>query len=283
MPRSIRAALHPVGAMGALPAETTYDAAVAHLARGPAARRELEAWRSRPGKAPVVAFARELTSRRLYDVSPAMVEDACARTTHALARDDGTGLRRGVAESVEPIVDWHPNFPIVHTLYFAIERFGRPPLWHELREFWRTDEQARAMLGAPARQHVQEAIRAGAPAADAEEAMWWRLGNAYYSCLREVYVLAVLREAGVPAQYHVIADALFRADFWAGDTIISLYVANAKFRAGATGRKRSARSLLGDVPSFRFADMPRLTQHRYGTVHLPSKDEIQRFADRELG
>lgn len=54
--------------------------------------------------------------------------------------------------------------------------------------------------------------------------MWWRLGNAYYSCLRELYVLAVLREAGVPAEYHVIADALFRADFRAGETIISLYV-----------------------------------------------------------
>jgi hypothetical protein len=211
-----------------------------------------------------------------------MVEDACARTTHALAWDNGVGLRRAVAESVGKVVDWYPNFPIVHTLYYAIECFERPPLWHELREFWRSDDQAQLMLGLPARQCVGQAIRAGALQHDAEEAMWWRLGNAYYSCLREMYVLAVLREAGVPAQYHVIADALFRADFWAGDTIISLYVANAKFRDGAGGRKRSARSLLGDFAGFRFADMPRLTRHQYGTVHLPSKNEIERFADREL-
>jgi hypothetical protein len=268
--------------MGDLPPVTTYESAVAHLTRSPSAQRELAAWRQIPGKAPVVEFARELTSRHLYDVTPAMVEDACARTTHALAWDNGVGLRRVVAESVGKVVDWYPNFPIVHTLYYAIECFERPPLWHELREFWRSDDQAQLMLGLPARQCVGQAIGAGALQRDAEEAMWWRLGNAYYSCLREMYVLAVLREAGVPAQYHVIADALFRADLWAGDTIISLYVANAKFRDGAGGRKRSARSLLGDFAGFRFADMPRLTRHQYGTVHLPSKNEIERFADREL-
>jgi hypothetical protein len=265
-----------------VPAVTTYDDAVAHLTRSARARRELDAWRRLPGKAPVVAFARGLTSRHLYDITPAMVEDACARTTHALAWDDGAGLRRSVAEGVGMVVDWYPDFPIVHTLYYAVERFGRPPLWHELRDFWRTDDQARLMLGLPAAQRVGQAVRAGARQRDVEEAMWWRLGNAYYSCLRELYVLAVLREAGVPAQYHVIADALFRADFWAGDTIISLYVANAKFRDGAGGRKRSARSLLGDFAGFRFAELPRLTRHQYGTVHLPSKDEIERFADREL-
>lgn len=268
--------------MSSLPAETTYDEAVAHLTRSPAARAALDEWARRPGKAPVVAFARQLTSRRLYDVTPAMVEETCERTRHALDGPDGRRLRRGVAESVEAVVDWHPNFPIVHTLHHAIERFGRTPLWDELRDFWRTDEQARSMVGTPARRCVDAAIAQGASRAAAEEAMWWRLGNAYYSCLREVYVLAVLRAAGVPAQYHVIADALFRTDFWAGDTIISLYVANAKFRDGDGGRKRSARSLLGGYPGFRFADMPRLTRHEYGTVHLPSKGEIEDFADRHL-
>jgi hypothetical protein len=269
--------------MDTLPPETTYDSAVAHLTRSAGAARELARWLRLPGKAPVADFARALTSRHLYAITPAMVEEACARTTHALAWENENGLRRDVAESVGAVVDWYPNFPIVHTLYFAIEEFRRPPLWDELRDFWRTDEQAKEMLGLPARRCVNAAIAVGAPGRDAEEAMWWRLGNAYYSCLRELYVLAVLRQAGVPAEYHVIADALFRADFWAGDTIISLYVSNAKFRDGERGRKRSARALLGDFEEFRFADMPRLTRHQYGTVHLPSRDDIERFADQELG
>lgn len=226
------------------------------------ARRELEDWKRRTGKQPVVDFAQSLTSKYLYEITSERIEEAAAKTTHALAWNGGVGLRRDVAESVESIVGWHPNFPIVHTLYYAIEQFRRPPLWLELVEFWRSDRQAKPMLGVEARDAVDQAVGAGASAEAAEEAMWWRLGNAYYSCLREIYILALLREQGIPAQYHVVADALFRADLWVDDTIVSIYVTNAKFRDGAGGRKRSARSILGDFPGFRFVDIPRIRAGR---------------------
>ncbi|HLH64163.1 MAG TPA: hypothetical protein VKV27_00530 [Solirubrobacteraceae bacterium] len=172
----------------------------------------------------------------------------------------------------------------MHSLYFATETLGRPPLWDELVQMWRADGPIKDMLGLPARRVVNEAAAAGHSQSDAQEAMWWRLGNAYYSSLRELYVLAVLREAGFPVEYHVIADALFRVDFWLGDIVISLFVANAQYRDGeGAGRKPSARDIVGDCPAFSFVDMPRLTRHEYGTVHLPSKAEIQRFAAEYLG
>lgn len=139
------------------------------------------------------------------------------------------------------------------------------------------------MIGRPARQAVNAAVAGGHSLEHATEAMWWRLGNSYYSMLRELYVLAVLREGGLAVEYHVIADALFRADFWLGDTVISLFVSNTRYRdGGGGGRKQHPREILGDYPGFRFADMPRLTRHEYGTVHLPSRSEIARFAETAL-
>jgi hypothetical protein len=102
--------------------------------------------------------------------------------------------------------------------------------------------------------------------------MWWRLGNAYYSVLHELYVLSVLREARVAAEYHVLVDAPFRVDFWAGDTVISLFVENDRCRdaAGAGGKLRPE-SILDDQPSLRFAQMPRVIRREYGTVHIPGE------------
>lgn len=140
------------------------------------------------------------------------------------------------------------------------------------------------MLGLPARRVVDEAVRGGCSQADAEEAMWWRLGNAYYSTLRELYVLAVWRCMGQPVEYHVLADALFRADFWVEDTVISLFVINAQYRdGGGAGRKPHPAEILGDCAAFRFAELPRVTRHEYGTVHLPARKEIERFAKDHLG
>src|SRR4051794_6089762 len=110
--------------MGRLPAprherETTYGSAIAHFSRSPTAARKLQEWRARPGKAPVVAFAENLTSAALYSISPAAVEETCQATRHALAWPDGRGLRRSVGERVAEVADWYPNFPLVHTFYYA--------------------------------------------------------------------------------------------------------------------------------------------------------------------
>lgn len=120
--------------------ETTYDAAVAHFGRSDSARDRLQWWASLPGKQPVAAFAVSLTSKALYTVTPADVERACAQTRHALSSPEGRRLRREVGESVSQVADWYPNFPLVHSLYYAIEHLGRPPLWDELIAMWRTED-----------------------------------------------------------------------------------------------------------------------------------------------
>ncbi len=262
---------------------TTYEDVVNRFGRSQRASGELRRWRALPGKAPVVSFAEQMQTRAAYLISPEHVEEACEATRHALEGPAGQRLRRSIGESVTEIANWYPNFPIVHSLYWAVEHLQRPPLWDEFIALWREQEPARTMLGLPAAQAIATAEQAGRSRADAEEAMWWRLGNAYYSLLRELYVLAVLRDTGRAVEYHVLADALFRVDFWLGDTVISLFVANARYRdAEGAGRKLTARRLLSDFPGFKFVEMPRLTRREYGTVHLPSRAEIEQFADRFL-
>lgn len=214
--------------MGLAPTQTTYQQAVAQFTRSRPAAENLASWRSLPGKEPVARFAEELMSQAIYALPPASIERACEETRHAFEWPDGRGLRRSVGDAVREVADWYPNFPLVHSLYFAIETLGRPPLWGELIECGEATAPLREMLGLRARRVVNQAVAAGHSQSDAQEAMWWRLGNAYYSTLRELYVLAVLREAGFPVEYHVIADALFRVDFWLGDVVISLFVANAQ-------------------------------------------------------
>ncbi len=74
--------------------------------------------------------------------------------------------------------------------------------------------------------------------------MRWRIGNYYYSFLREIHLLSILRETGLDLLFHPLADALFRVDAWLGDLVLSLYVGNARYRTvTGTGRKLAAREI----------------------------------------
>ncbi len=78
-----------------------------------------------------------------------------------------------------------------------------------------------------------------------------------------------------------MADALFRVDAWAGRTVLSLYIRNARFRDGRSGRKpRTVDILSGARPPFRYQELRLDTQHTFGCVHLPAADQITAVARR---
>lgn len=114
--------------------------------------------------------------------------------------------------------------------------------------------------------------------------MRWRVGNAYYSFLREVYTIVELRSRGVDLQVHPLADALFRVDCWTDRTAVSLRVGNPKFRAGATqGRKPPAVRILADLqPPVEFADIELRPASEFGSVHLPAREQLDAMAARLL-
>ncbi|MFD9941452.1 hypothetical protein ACFWYW_36375 [Nonomuraea sp. NPDC059023] len=213
----------------------------------------------------------------IYRLAPKDVERVCATTEHALGE-----VRRATAENVSEIVDWHPDFAFTHTFHYVVESMGALPTWQQFRDFIGEDSQGRTMLWHPAQQMVARvAARPSGPSrAVARDAMQWRVGNAYYSFIREIYVVAHLREAGLDVRMHPLADALFRVDFWCGRTACSLLVKNAKFHKDGRGRKRPTSEILsGAKPSFQFHKIQLERASQFGVVHLPSTDQIRLAAD----
>lgn len=138
----------------------------------------------------------------------------------------------------------------------------------------------RERLWQPAQRDIEDAIRTGVPDQLARDAMLWRIGNSYYSFLRELFVIAALRERGVDLRCHPLADALFRVDCWFDRNVISLYIGNATYRDGVAGRKLDPRVLLGDAqPPFRFREIRVGTPRRFGVVHLPDLESLMRAVD----
>lgn len=214
------------------------------------------------------------TTRALYRITRSEVSAVCTRTEHALGR-----VRRSVAESVGPIVDWRPDFAITHVLHYALEERGRLFNWQQFQAFCRDDVRAERMLWSPARSEIRKAVAHGAPPFAARAAMRWRIGNAYYSFLREICTIIELRHRGLDLRAHPLADAVFRVDAWMRDTVLHLYIRNDRFRDGEAGRKPRGDALLGGS-GFRIVPIKLRTPTRYGRVDLPSPHDLDATAAR---
>ena len=252
--------------------KTTSQEVITRFAgRSVTATAALEKWRdARPEVSEVVETHR---SAVLYSVTPDQVEAVCRRTEHALGE-----VKKSEADKVKVIRDWNPSFAFTHILYRSVEVIGELPTYGEFRSFCREDPVACEALWEPAKAEIRSVVsRSDHPRSRVEGAMRWRIGNAYYSFLKELYVLAVLRQSGIDARAHPLADALFRVDCWVENTNVILYVKNSRYRSGVQGRKNSAERMLGDAnPEFDFHVIELETRRKFGVVHLP---ELQRVAE----
>jgi hypothetical protein len=257
--------------------ETTAQEVIATFAVTPRARSLLRQWREDPARPEVSRTVLGHTTRALYELEPFRIEAICQASEHPLG-----DIRKNVAMAVRPVVDWRPDFAFTHVMHLALERIGSLPTFQDFARFCRNDPAGHAALGGPAREIRQRAARQGYPPGQVSQAVRWRIGVAYYSFAREVYTIAVLRAAGLDVRAHPLADALFRVDAWAGRTVLSLYIRNARFRDGPRGRKlRTGDILAGARPPFRCQELRLPTRHEFGCVHLPEPGQIRRMA-REI-
>ncbi len=243
---------------------TTFEDAAAQFAgRSTSAQLLLDQWVLNQVP-PVVHFVKSHKSEVLYALAPADIERVARASEHALG-----SVRRSVAESVRSIADWSTPWAFAHVLHAQLEAEGAVPAYQEFRRYCREDPQARQALWEPAQRTVESAaLSHGREAALA--AMRWRIGNYYYSFLREIHLLAVLRHMQLNLNFHPLADALFRVDAWLDDLVVSLYVGNARYKSSeGKGRKALAQQLLRDAaPPLRFVDLQLPTQQVFGRVHL---------------
>jgi hypothetical protein len=256
--------------------ETTSEEVIATFAVTPRARALLRRWQEDPDRPQVARMVTAHTTKVLYRLRPADIEATCAASNHPLG-----DIRKEVATAVQPVVDWRPDFAFTHVMHLAVEKLGGLPTFTDFACFCRDDPAGVAALGNPSRQIREQACQRGYPAADVSQAIRWRIGLAYYSFVREIYTITVLRGSGIDVRAHPLADALFRVDAWTGRTVLSLYIRNAAFRDGALGRKpRAADILAGAQPPFRHEELRLPVRHEFGRVHLPEPAQIRALAGR---
>lgn len=240
------------------------------------ARRRVDEWTSAPARATVVPAVMAHTSSVVLNVELAEVEEVCRTTTHPLAHID-----KRVVDSAQSIRDWTAPFAVTHVLHFVTERTEAIPTWDRFREACATPP-FEDMLTNPAKQAIEDSVRLDrVPLEVAQQAMTWRIGLFYYSFLREQWVHAHLRHRGIPLRQHPLADALFRIDGWIGDTVLSIYLRNARFRTSTGGRKTTPREHLGHPnPDFTYVDMELTTRPAFGKVHLPPRSQVDRYLEQ---
>jgi hypothetical protein len=246
------------------------------------ARAEFETWRnSDRRKDTVVPHVMEHRTDVLYDIRPEDIERFChlGEDEHALGN-----IKKAEGELVEEIVDWEPDYAFVHTFHYILEKFGRVPTWQEFRRQCYFDLKARSMLWNPAQELRNELAEDGWSRAQTYASMRWRVGNYYYSFLRELHVIAVLREQGIDVRFHPLADALFRVDAWWQRTAISLYIGNAKYKkTGTVGRKPPVEEILGGAsPPFTFETIELSPAEKFGIVRLVSRSDIYKVGEKLL-
>lgn len=150
------------------------------------------------------------------------------------------------------------------------------PTWLEWRDWLLRD--AMNLFAAPVLSRVRFKALNEEAREEIRKGLRWRLGNAYYSCLRELDVLIRLRdEHKINAKYHVLADALFRVDYWNGNKTACLFVSNNEMKAAQEGRKLRPGQFL-DSPPFVHYEAVMEKQHTYGKLHLATDGTVAGIA-----
>jgi hypothetical protein len=155
-----------------------------HFVRSAHTRRLVDRWARRRGHGDVVRLVRGHRSRVVNTATLKEVEQVCRATEHALGE-----VRWDDVKDVRSIRDWTCPFAVSHVFHFVTEALGAVPTYQEFQQANGLPE-FRHMLWDPAAHAIRACIEGGAPEQTALDAMKWRIGNFYYSFLREQWVHA---------------------------------------------------------------------------------------------
>ena len=237
--------------------------------RAPAASKALTDWQARPGYGQVVSFVQNFAHEFLFTICPGDVQDAMQESSHPLGDIESTEQLRYIENFTTP-------FAFQHLFHWYLEQNKTIPTWNQFRD-WMVTGPASSYWYVPLKRFL-ETNYPNADRQDWSRAARWRLGKVYLSNMRELDLLARLRDIGIPARYHVLADVLFRVDLWAGDVLVCTYFPNSAYREGTEGRKPPAEQFFADaVPPFRIVHVP-IVRQGFGQFWLATGDSIDQLA-----
>ena len=214
-------------------------------------------------------------SKILYNISLGDVERVCRATADNRMEHALGDVKRVDAERVEKAKDWRPDYAFTHILHYAMETLETLPTWLQFTDFVKSDPKGVEMLSRPLLEKWENLMRDGWDKDMAWHALRWRVGNEYYSFIREMYTVTYLRSVGLDVRAHPLADALFRVDAWLDRIVLSVYVRNSEYRDGKSGRKMQPQRILFEAePPFRFEHLPLSKASQYGRIHLPPRNAL---------
>jgi hypothetical protein len=207
-------------------------------------------WLRRPGThdpeyAAVIPFVQGFTHKYLFEIRVQDIRNMMERSAHALGDVESH-------ERLPEIEDFGRTSPwaFQHLFHKYIESHCEIPTWQKFRlwlfsdcPFYVDRLKAHVHWGEADEQRHRRLQRAGQ----------WRIGKFYYSAVREIDMLVRLREQyNIELKYHLLADVLFRVDFWCASTLVRVYFENEEYMSEMSGRKRPAGFYFSDArPPFK--------------------------------
>lgn len=238
---------------------------------GESAHRALTEWQHRPNHGHVVDFVEKFKHEYIYSLRIDDVQNVIARSTHALGDVEAE-------EQLRCIEDFNTPFAFQHLFHWYVEYNKLLPTWKQFRD-WIVTGPAAPHWYLLIKRHLEKHYPDGDRTAWSRAARW-RLGKLYYSNMRELDLLARLLDAGIPIRYHLLADVLFRVDFWAEDVLICTYFPNSSYRDGSTkGRKPPAERYFGDAKHpFKLVHVP-IERQGFGNAWLATEESVSNLID----
>lgn len=260
------------------PLTTTWDWAmtVAELSRN--VQKVIADWTYRrssqlPSQWPTVRAAFKASCQTvLYKLSPQDVVKVMATTEHALGWMSG---KQNDEPQFKRIKDVSPAYPVIMLLHHLMEKLRRVPTWTDfekflfshpdlcLRYFWSAARISPTTIDQGWDDDMMASIR-------------YRLGNFYYSFLREIHLIAVLRRVyNLDVRYHPILDSEWKVDAVCGPVLLEVYVPSEGLKGKDVERKQTCEQLNPGRPVLK---LTMLTKTKGGICWRFNDNEIQEVA-----
>lgn len=213
-------------------------------------------------------------------------------TTHvrrlaSIPGEHALGTLKG-REQTSLIKNVTPTAPIMLSFHTVLELYRRPFLWTEFWNFHLENEDYFL-------RHALDAIGISARARDVDfegslhlRTIRYRLGMGFYTGWKEAFVLSVLRHIhGLDVRYHFFLDLEWKADLYAGDLLVEIFVNNETMKSVETANGRLTSEMLGRKtpcsdrnPGKKILVVAKDAENRFGSCWLHNRREIDWMASR---
>lgn len=222
---------------------------------------------------------RTFEHRYLYEIQPSDVLDLASkmkndRREHALGNARRTDGHKKIQDLSAPP-------PLSFAFHVLLEAIRRIPRWTEFLQFLERNPKFfhdvfYRFVGFDNTDRRYDIDGVGDMAG-----LRYRLGNAYYSFLKEIYTLSTLRHVyNIDARYHFLIDAVWKTDIYAGDVLLEIYVGNLRFKKQNSGSSGSGRKILcRDInPHATVLELESEVRKDFGSCWLATDDGLRSIA-----